>query len=133
MGTNFYFHSDKQCSECGREVEPVHIGKSSGGWCFTLHVMPEENINTWKDWLDMFRNHKDSYIKDEYGQRVDLPKFISIVAERKWESKRQWTEKEYRDNHAVPGPNGLVRHQIGSGLCVGHGDGTYDYCTGEFS
>lgn len=133
MGTNYYFYRDKPCGECGREVESVHIGKSSGGWCFTLHVIPEDSINTWNDWLDMFANYKDSYIKDEYGQRISLPEFIRVVSEREWKSKRQWTEKEFTDNHAVAGPNGLVRYQISDGICVGHGEGTYDYCIGEFS
>jgi len=133
MGTNYYFHSDKQCGECGREVEGVHIGKSSGGWCFTLHVMPEENINTWKDWLDMFANYKESYIKDESGQRIALPEFISIVAERKWKSKRKWKIEELRRNSAEPGPNGLVGHIVDGTHCIGHGDGTYDYIIGEFS
>ena len=131
MGTNYYFHSDKQCKECGREVEGVHIGKSSGGWCFSLHVMPEEGINTWKDWLDMFANYKDSYIRDEYGQLIKLPEMISIVAERKWNSRRSWSKKDLVDNHAEPGPNGLVRHKV-DGHCVGHGDGTYDYIKGGF-
>ena len=133
MGTNYYFHSQKQCKECGREVEGVHIGKSSGGWCFSLNVMPEEKINTWQDWLDQFKNYKGSYIKDEYGQRITVKEMKSIVENRKWNSNRAWTTKEFSDNHAQHGPNGLVRHTIDGIHCIGHGDGTYDYIKGEFS
>lgn len=50
MGTNYYLHTKPDCECCGRGFEPLHIGKSSGGWCFSLHVMPEDNINTLDDW-----------------------------------------------------------------------------------
>lgn len=133
MGTNYYFHSQPKCKECGRETEGIHIGKSSGGWCFSLHVMPEEKIINWQDWLDHFKNYKDSYIKDEYGDIISFEKMIDIVENRKWNASRQWTAKELFDNHAEPGPNGLVRHRVDGIHCVGHGDGTYDYITGEFS
>ena len=133
MGTNYYFHSDKKCASCGREVEGVHIGKSSGGWCFSLHIMPEERISTWSDWLDMFANYKDSYIKDEYGSVVAKDEFICIVTERKWKSTRTMNVDELRRNSAEPGPNGLLRHLVDGRHCVGHGEGTYDYCVGYFS
>lgn len=133
MGTNYYFYSDKQCGECDREVEPVHIGKSSGGWCFALHVMPEEGINTWQDWLDMFENYKNSYIKNEYGEVTKLSEFISTVTEREWRGGADWNASQLSQNSAVPGPKGLVRHAIDGTHCVGHGEGTYDYMVGEFS
>jgi hypothetical protein len=95
--------------------------------------MPEENINTWQDWLDMFANYKESYIKDEYGQRISLPEFISIVTERKWKRKTEWNIDDLRRNSAEPGPNGLVRHLVNGVHCIGHGEGTYDYIIGEFS
>ena len=133
MGTNYYFYPFKQCPECGREVERVHIGKSSGGWCFALHVMPEEGVNTWSDWQDFFKNYKESYIKDEYGQRITVDELKSVVEDRKWDRVRSWSLQELARNSAEPGPNGLVRHKIDGTHCVGHGDGTYDYILGEFS
>ena len=36
-------------------------------------------------------------------------------------------------NYAEPGPNGLVRAKINGVHCIGHGEGTWDYITGEFS
>ena len=41
MGTNYYLHKKPPCEACGHEPAPLHIGKSSGGWCFSLHVIPE--------------------------------------------------------------------------------------------
>ena len=42
MGTNYYLHRPRtnECEHCGRadEAPPLHIGKSSSGWCFSLHV-----------------------------------------------------------------------------------------------
>jgi hypothetical protein len=32
MGTNYYLHNQQP------EFEPIHIGKSSGGWYFSLHT-----------------------------------------------------------------------------------------------
>ena len=37
-----------------------------------------------------------------------------------------------QNHHAIPGPNGLLRHRIGE-HCIGHGDGTWDLIRGEFS
>jgi hypothetical protein len=45
----------------------LHIGKSSAGWCFSLHVMPEAGINSLDEWRSLFC---DPYalIQDEYGR-----------------------------------------------------------------
>ena len=51
MGTNYYLYEGSEaCPTCKRPFEPLHIGKSSAGWCFSLHVIPEEGINTLDDW-----------------------------------------------------------------------------------
>jgi len=45
MGTNYYLVKNERppCPCCERTYvqERLHIGKSSGGWCFALHVIPE--------------------------------------------------------------------------------------------
>lgn len=130
MGTNYYLHTKAPCPKCGRPYERKHIGKSSGGWCFTLHVIPEEGINDLDDWVKLW-NKRGSYILDEYGDRVSKDMMLEIITDRAWKGHGGDTTWFAR-NEAEPGPNGLVRHTIGYG-CVKHGAGTWDCVTGDFS
>ena len=142
MGTNFYWYPKPPCKECGHVAEEVHIGKSSSGWCFSLHVDPNEGINNLGDWIERFRR-PNSYIRDEYGKAMTPEEMLERITERKGKphEERQYLDSFYRGeadfhnrNHSERGPSGLLRHRIdGTGHCVGHGDGTYDYITGEFS
>jgi len=54
MGTNYYLYPASPCKACGRSYEAKHIGKSSAGWCFLLHVIPEEGINDLEDWKKLW-------------------------------------------------------------------------------
>lgn len=135
MGTNYYIF--EECESCGARNNELHIGKSSAGWCFSLHIYPDKDINTLDDWIAIFESGQ--VIQDEYGRFVSAKKMISNIAERG--RKEKWEEKPYsypsweafhQDNHSQRGPNGLLRHRIGN-HCNGHGDGTYDYIQGEFS
>jgi len=131
MGTN-YCLQNKPCSHCGLvdNKSILHIGKSSGGWCFGLHVLPEEGIETLDDWTRLFED-PDKEIVDECGDKIEKGKMLQIITERSWSRppKFQWNCGAY----AEPGPNGLYRHKIIPDLCVGHGEGTWDYIVGEFS
>lgn len=132
MGTNYY-------------AKPLfgpikHIGKSSFGWCFALHVYPEEGLSTlddWKKFLTKRRMLVRPRIVDEYGREISFDKMMRIITERTYKSDivpfgyNDW-EHFYRSNHAISGPNGLARSIIGSVHCVGHGDGTWDYIVGDF-
>lgn len=131
MGTNYYWHEKEACPTCKREYEPLHIGKSSGGWHFALHVISEIGVNDLEDWLILWQK-PGSYIIDEYGQEISFNEMKSIITERSWEVKSNWTPGKYHSNHAEPGLNGLARHVIGLG-CVKHGAGTWDCIEGEFS
>jgi len=117
MGTNYYLMSD----------EKRHIGKSSIGWTFSLHVYPEENINSLDDWKKLFDK---AIIKDEYGTTVLPRDLISIIEQRKFNNKD--ITQFCKDNHCIPGPNGLVRSNIGFDHCIGHGEGTWDLIIGNF-
>ena len=117
MGTNYYLHDREPCSHCGREFPSKHIGKSSWGWCFGLHVIPEDGIATLDDWRDEWAQ-PGAYIVDEYGSRVSVEEMERIITQR-------------AKTHSARG--GLVRHHIDDRLCVGHGEGTWDYIVGEFS
>jgi hypothetical protein len=111
MGTNYYVEVQPPCECCGRGYEHKHIGKSSAGWCFSLHVYPDEGINTLEDWKEYL---KDKVIKNEYGGIVTLDELLRCITKR---------------NH----PSGLSRHVIDSRFCIGHGEGTWDYLIGDFS
>jgi hypothetical protein len=131
MGTNYYLEREI-CPHCGRSDEKLHIGKSSAGWCFSLHVDPDEGINNLADWQALW-SAPDARIVDEYGREKSPDEMLSTITERGWPNRdRDFPPDFYRSNHAEPGPNNLLRHQIGR-YCVGHGDGTYDLIPGEFS
>ena len=130
MGTNYYLKGGK-CPHCGRFDTELHIGKSSGGWCFSLHVYPDEGINTLEDWKRQFEK-PDQVILNEYGDEIPAVAMLEEITNRENKKGRQWTDGELYRNHAVRGPRGLVRHQI-DGFCIGHGEGTWDYIVGEFS
>lgn len=137
MGTNYYINIDP-CEKCGRSDTEYHIGKSSAGWCFSLHVEPDENIHRLGDVTGMW---KDNIIKNEYGEIIPPEEMLSIITQRSKTNNdfheqpiRYSSWKEFHKlNHSEFGPNGLLRHQIDGSHCIGHGEGTYDYITGEFS
>ena len=111
MGTNYYLHEKPDCPNCGRNEKPLHIGKSSMGWCFSLHIIPEEDIMTLDDWLMRF-GKAGAVIKDEYGQIIKPEEMWDIIL---------------KPEENVP----LRRHEI-DGFCIGHGNGNYDYIKGTF-
>lgn len=133
MGTNYYLQlpGTDACKHCGRsdDAEKLHIGKSSVGWCFSLHVIPERGIYDLADWLPLFERYE---ICDEYGDALTAQDMVEYITARSWSSVYERGETWYVSNHAEPGPNGLARHRIGC-HCVKHGDGTWDCITGEFS
>lgn len=114
MGTNYYLHNKPDCECCGRPFEPLHIGKSSRGWCFSLHVMPADNINTLNDWRELW-NKEGAFIRDECNEKIPIHIMEQIITERKWKN----CDAE--------------RHKIDGVHCIGHGEGSWDYITGEFS
>ncbi len=112
MGTNFYLideDSNKPCKCCGHLVSPLHIGKSSAGWAFALHVIPEKGVTTLEDWRRLW-SLPGKRILDEYGNEIS-PKFMEdIITIRR----------------------GVSRSEVDGVHCVGHGGGPWDYITGEF-
>lgn len=138
MGTNFYLYKNT-CRHCGRGDAPLHIGKSSAGWCFALHVLPEEGIKDLDDWKKRFEGAGNT-IKDEYGREVTPEEMIETITKRegnlgktrKAPTMYDSLEDFFDKNYAVQGPNGLARAKVGQ-YCVGHGEGTWDLIPGEFS
>ena len=152
MRTNHYFirGGTEPCPTCGHAEPPerLHIGKSSGGWCYLLQVLPEKGLNGLCDWEDIF-NSGTGKIEDEYGTPLEPWEMMKIITERS--SDREWGEGRWRNystlgrpspysseadfhnkNCSLRGPNNLLRHRIGQ-YCVGHGEGTWDLIPGDFS
>jgi hypothetical protein len=112
MGTNYYVEAKPPCLHCNRPYPIIHIGKSSAGWCFALHVYDDGVLpKTWKEWQYFV---KDRVVRNEYGDIITESDLTDIVTKREWEG-------------------GLSRHVIDGQHCVGHGEGTYDLMVGEFS
>lgn len=129
MGTNYYIEVGAICPHCGAGGEKKHIGKSSAGWVFSLHVYPDEGINALKDWLPLLRENP---IHDEYGRDITYDDMMDQICNRNRTAKYIPDEHWYIENHAEPGPNNLARHKIDC-HCIGHGEGTWDYIIGDFS
>lgn len=131
MGTNYYLRipSDDACPTCGRgsNDENLHIGKSSAGWCFALHIIPEQGINDLSDWIRLFNG--PGKIEDEYGAAVPPAVMVNVITCRSNMGAEEHDAHFLRSNHAAIGPNGLLRNTYKARP----GDGTYDLCEGEFS
>lgn len=136
MGTNYYLQPPS-CPHCGAPTkQPIHLGKSSAGWCFGLHIRPLNGIEDLSDVFAMIRHHQQAgwLLQDEYGDDVPFAAFREVVTNRSWPFPTEHRTKEWlKENHAEPGPHGLVRHRIDGWHCIGHGKGTYDYIVGDFS
>lgn len=140
MGTNYY--SVKRGLETlppdefwGRRRDEnddiLHIGKSSGGWCFTLHVMPERGVEDLWDWIAILLD-PERIIINEYSEPIEFSGMWRTITDRSWPRPKTWTEADYRRNYAEPGPNNLARHAVGRG-CRSQGLGTWDCVEGYFS
>lgn len=155
MGTNFYLkRKDEErepCPTCGQlpplDVPPrLHIGKSSGGWCFSLRVYPDDGDafeepvgfpESLEDWKARFADER-CFIEDEYGRVITAEDMLARITERAGSERalpdgyRSWHEFHHRNN-SEPGPGNLLRHVADGTHCVGHGGGTWDLIAGEFS
>ena len=127
MGTNYYLESKPPCSCCGRPYEDRHIGKSSVGWCFALHVYPEEGIQDLKDWEPILRAD-GAVIRDEYGNLYTPYQMLAVIRDR----NRGNLTFDFRKIEGEPGPNNLARNHINGCSCIAHGEGTWDCCVGDF-
>lgn len=130
MSTNYYWHEKSNpCDKCGHdEAKILHIGKSSIGWVFMLHVDSEEGLHTIQDWFDRWKEF-GSRILSEYGTLTSIEKMTNIILDRENISS-QWGKMKMLANHAEYGPNGLYR---GTRNTIPKGNASYDLVEGEFS
>lgn len=137
MGTNYYWCEERYdtCSQCGhkKKLDNIerHIGKSSVGWTFALHVYPEEGIHSLEAWIHLWSTGKGC-IRDEYGAGISIVRMLDYIMCR-YSTGTIQSEGWYQQNYAKPGPRGLAR-RIGKDI-IGYGEdeGTWDYCVGDFS
>lgn len=87
MGTNYYW-----TEEGG---DRVHIGKSSVGWCFGLHVT--DDIQSLDDWKVQWT--RPGRIEDEYSKRLSSTEMLVIITERGREDPIGWDEHMLSMNH----------------------------------
>ena len=128
MGMNYFLRTNI-CAACGR-YDQRHIGASSAGWCFALHVYPEEGIGDLRDWERLW---SQGVIVDEEGQELTPTEMMGKITVRSWDQPRRLRPQELARAGAEPGPNNLFRHRLDGWRCVGHGPGTWDLLQGEFS
>jgi len=133
MGTNYYLVTE--------DGNRLHIGKSSFGWCFALHVMPWMGLNSLNDWTLYVCNNPGCVVMDEYDRIMSFGELCHLIVTKNCNvsdhlnvlhpDRGAAAEFFYESNNAQRGPNKLVRHKIGFG-CVGH-EANWDLIEGEFS
>lgn len=132
MGTNYYVEVEEHDA-----IHKKHIGKSSAGWCFGLHIYPDEGISSLDDWVDFLKSKCGWFgppIYTDYGEKISLEELFSIITERSRNTEPgEFTPELLHENNAIIGPNGLLRRRIDRYHCVGHGEGTWDYLISNFS
>ena len=139
MGMNYYLKVNP-CRHCGHAATKLHIGKSSYGWTFALHVIPEYGLNDLPDWEEYW-SLPNQQIEDEDGSPIAAADMRKIITERhgeSWDTYGWWAgysdEADFhRLNYSERGPNNLLRRRLHEGYCIGHGEGTWDLIAGEFS
>jgi hypothetical protein len=155
MSTNYYLESPR-CKDCGHAERVEHLGKSSVGWVFSLHIYPESGIHDLSDiekWIKRETVRGQLQICSEYGEVLSWMDFLVIVTKRSnpriirdgWESEwwnmGGWPHSHYYTsegdfhckNSSKRGPSGLLRHRVDDNHCVANGAGTWDLIIGEFS
>lgn len=108
MGTNFYAKSKIT-------NKTIHIGKSSGGWCFGLHVyvtVGEDNelikqktlfsLNPhftlpydFESWKKLIENPL-WYIEDEYGNKWCSRDMLETIECRRWHNRESWEDVDWK-------------------------------------
>ncbi len=118
MGTNYYLQHGV-CECCKKPESTRHIGKSSGGWCFSLHVYQEEGINTLDDWKKLWETEKNKIV-NEYDEVVSVEDMLDTIINRQgrpMEDKHltmmglyeSWQDF-HRNIYSCSGSNNLLRH-----------------------
>lgn len=138
MGMNYYCETGRmfevEC-DCGFKhmmPETLHIGKSSWGWKFTLHAIPEKGLECWRDWEEVLKDARRIY--NEEGEDVALEKLRETVLHRARkpndEDKARMEETARRYGYFLDRRSWLFG---GEGNRKQGEDGDYSMMEGDFS
>ena len=135
MGMNFYTIQQTNLSSFlsgdSSANDTYHIGKSSYGWVFSLHVDHDRGIYDLDDMLPMLTDSK-RIIVDEDGKEISLVKLMLTIMGRSMD-KLPTELPSYYSRNAILGEKNLLRSELGHNHCVKHGAGTWDCIIGDFS
>ena len=148
MGTNYYLHIKKpdQKVVTPMSFNTYHIGKSSYGWAFSLHVDEYEGVNSLQDLKNkILEAGENAIIQDEYENIFTLDELLSVILDRSWGNYCASEEVFKTSKHMFPDDSftstrhkiykSMRRHTIDGRFCVGWSseEETYDLIQGEFS
>lgn len=143
MGTNYYV-STAPCEHCGvSKYDNLHIGKSSAGWAFMLHVYPALGISSFRDWMKILSADK-TIIRDEYDNYVSFSEMVQCIVSRinlfpmtdakaRLEGYMDLQTFLDRNGAELDEEYGLLRARVDGTHCIKRGSGPYDYFVGDFS
>ena len=93
-------------------------------------MYPEEGINDLIDWIPLLSDSR-AKIVHEYGSTIGLQYLLQVIMNR---GRAEPPTIDLDRNHAILGPNNLVRAKLGPPHgAVSYGSGTWDCFDREFS
>lgn len=96
MGTNYYCDSSP-CPYCGHKKPRLHVGKSSGGWPFLFHSIPEESLLGLQGWCDFVVLYSGALV-DEYGKKISVEEFRNLVISKRGHTNDSEVQKILKDH-----------------------------------
>ena len=117
---------------CNPVIGGLHIGKSSYGWIFGLHVFPDLGLNTYEDWEKLLPYGK---IRDEYMEPHTCYQFVEMLYDKVNRAKKQPPREEntLSPNDSFVCPESNLFRRKGHDFIVNNTHPLCDYLTGYFS
>lgn len=151
MSTSYYLHLNT-CKQCKIPLGSLHIGTSSEGWYFSLHVenikmYPEQLAGTVRandnghiiqsldDWKTLFADNNNTIV-DEYGRDVSVDDMLKIICERSAPDRpSDWEVGRKLSGECEIGVNNLLRQKTNWFRCMSHAPNNlpYSHMVGSFS